>query len=85
MLEKKIVDKVLSTVDNGQPWRILDFGAGTGSTGTGSTTKHVLLHHHVASVDAIDIKATPPHVKAYDGETIPFPPDSFDLAILRHV
>ena len=76
VLEKKIVDQVLSTADNGQPWRILDFGAGTGST-----TKHVLLHHRVASVDAIDIKATPPHVKAYDGETIPFPPDSFDLAI----
>jgi len=80
VLEKKIVDQVLSTADNGQPWRILDFGAGTGST-----TKHILSQHHVASIDAIDIKATPPHVKAYDGDRIPFPPDSFDLAIAMYV
>lgn len=62
--------------------RILDFGAGQGKT-----TQHIKEHHQgaIATVDAIDIEAHEPHVRKYDGVTIPLPPRSIDLAIVLYV
>jgi hypothetical protein len=60
--------------------RILDFGAGKGKT-----TQHILSGKFQCEIEAIDIQAHPPHVKSYDGQVIPYPPDSFDLAIALYV
>ena len=57
---------------------VLDFGGGKGKT-----TEHMLekCKDTVAKVNAIDIEAHPPHVVEYDGATIPFPSNSFDLSV----
>ena len=67
---------------NSNRLRVLNFGGGKGKT-----TEHMLKHctKHVEKVDAIDIEAFPPHVKKYDGQTIPFPPSSFDIAVAMYV
>jgi SAM-dependent methyltransferase len=60
--------------------RLLDLGAGSGTA-----TRHILNQHKVQSIRAIDLDACPPHVEKYDGKTIPFPDDSFDLCIALYI
>ena len=62
--------------------KVLDFGGGKGKT-----TQHMLEHcsASVQSVEAIDIEEYPPHVKKYDGAVIPYPPQSFDIAVAMYV
>lgn len=61
--------------------RVLDFGAGKGLA-----TAHLLRRTSAVSrVDAIDLASHPPHVKAYDGSTIPFEPGTFDFATAFYV
>lgn len=60
--------------------RILDFGAGKGTTAA-----HLLKYTGLQHVAAIDLEEHSPHVQAYDGVTIPFADSSFDLALAVYV
>jgi len=70
------------TSDRDHRLQVLDFGGGKGKT-----TEHMLDHctASVQNVEAIDIEEYSPHVKKYDGEIIPYPPHSFDIAVAMYV
>ena len=82
--EMSILNDVLQDISTteGKKLKVLDFGGGKGKT-----TEHMLEHCRstVEEVQAIDIEPHPPHVKKYDGVTIPFSPNSFDVSIAMYV
>lgn len=83
--EMKILETCLNDIamfNKNTQLKVLDFGGGKGKT-----TEHMLNHckSTVASVQAIDIAEHLPHVKEYDGTTIPFPSNSFDVSIAMYV
>lgn len=62
--------------------RVLDFGSGAGYL-----TKFISerIGAHVQDIDVIDISRTNRHPKIYNGNSIPFPNNSFDISVCAFV
>ena len=81
--EMKILDDIVQKIsqdEGGRKLKVLDFGGGKGKTAA-----HMKQDPCVDTVESIDIEAHAPHVKKYDGRTIPFPDASFDLSVCLYV
>ena len=88
VVEVRIIDSVLPAIASGggskaatrtADLKVLDLGAGAGRM-----TKHIIDRHGIAA-KGIDLDAKPPLVEQYDGQTIPFPANSFDLVLCLYI
>lgn len=83
LVEMKILDDVVQKIskeNGGRALEVLDFGGGKGKTAA-----RMKLDPCIGTVESIDIEAHPPHVEKYDGKTIPFADNRFDLAVCLYV
>ena len=80
VVELRMIDDVVSGQLGGEPVeKVLDLGAGSGRM-----TKHVRERHRLDAV-GIDLEASPPLVQKYDGRTIPFSANTFDLTLCLYI